>query len=321
MSIESAQTIAITGVNGFVGQHVALELHRHEINVVGISRDAEANPALSGLLIEYYAADLRTQWPDIPKVDAIIHLAGLATVGASFKNPQQYIEGNPAMFDTIAKHYVNQPNAPRVIVVSSGAVYDPNQPMPETESSKLVDISAEDVPPYTISKVLTEQLSDSYKKKGLDCIIARPFNHTGPGQIGDFIIPTLITKLIAEEETDAAIQLNGSITAMRDFTDVRDIARAYRLLATTKREQLLQGVYNVCSGKSISVSELAEQIKNILGKEKVVVKGKLEPTVNTSEIRGDYSALRRDTGWEPTIPIDVTLQDTVKSHMISVNNR
>lgn len=294
--------IVITGVNGFVGGHLAKELFLHNIEVIGIGMDDKASPAAVDYLRSYVKADLSKQWPVRQPVDAIIHLAGLAAVGPSFDSPQKYLDLNSAMLTNMAEYYLGQSQKPRIVAVSSGAIYSSAQPMPLTENSALGFSS-----PYAVSKVLVENQCKYYVNRGLDCVIVRPFNHIGPGQGEGFLVPDVVNQL----RKGSGLRV-GNITTKRDYTDVRDIASAYRLLATSKK--LNQDTYNACSGESTSGEEIVNLIKDAMSKES------LETTIDSSRVRptdppeiyGSSAPLSRDTGWAPRFSLEMTIADIVK---------
>ena len=294
------QRIVITGVNGFVGKHLVRELRNYDIAVIGVGRETEIHPELEGLLESYHQIDLAQDWPEIPNVDAVIHLAGLAAVGPSFDDPQLYININSAMVTHMAEYYLKQKQQPRLIVVSSGAIYDSKQPMPLKESGAIGYNS-----PYAVSKVLVENQCAYYRKRGLDCIIVRPFNHIGPGQLPGFLVPDVIQQLRDKE----AVKV-GNITTKRDYTDVRDIVVAYRLLATVP--VLHYTIYNACSGKSIVGEEIVSTLLKVSGYEEIEVltdESKFRPT-DDMDIFGDNTRLTEDTGWKPEKTLEGTLIDS-----------
>lgn len=297
----SKKKIAVTGVNGFVGKHLVRELHKNNISVVGVGREETTDSEISELLSDYQIVDLTKEWPELDDVDAVIHLAGLAAIGPSFEDPQNYIEVNSSMVTHMAEYYLQIEKKPRLIIVSSGAIYDSSEPMPLTEKSAVGFNS-----PYAVSKVLVESQCAYYRNRGLDCIVVRPFNHIGPGQLGGFLVPDTIEQLHA-----GGSLIVGNIATRRDYTDVRDIARAYYLLATSSG--LTHTTFNACSGKSISGEEIITLLKQLAHKEDVLVEvdhSKIRPT-DPDEIYGDASALKEDTGWEPIIKLQQTLQDAL----------
>lgn len=293
--------ILVTGVNGFVGKHLVRELTLHGYTVVGVGREPQADSQISDLLQDYKVADLTQNWPDTAEPIAVIHLAGLAAVGDSFDHPQDYLSINSSMVTNMAEYYLRRSRKPRLLVISSGAIYGAGQSMPLNEAS-MVDFNS----PYAVSKVLVENQCTYYRKRGLDCVVARPFNHIGPGQLGGFLAPDVIAQL---KEGDHAMV--GNLATKRDYTDVRDVTKAYRLLATTP--QLKHPIYNVCSGISRSGEEIVGAIKTALAKPDAVItvdQSKVRPT-DVAEIYGDAAILKADTGWAPTIPFEVTIEDCI----------
>jgi len=299
--------VIVSGVNGFVGHHVARELHNDGAYVVGIGRDKEVDADIYESVDEYHQADLTKDWPETSKAKAIIHLAGLAAVGPSFNNPQLYYEVNTSIVTNLCENYLKQDYRPRIIIVSSGAVYDSNQPMPINENGK-TDHSS----PYAISKVFNEKQAAFYRSQGLDCVIVRPFNHIGPGQSEGFILPDLYSRLDTLIETNECITA-GNLENRRDYTDVRDIAKAYGKLALAPT--LMHNTYNICSSVSISGKEILNELEEAMNLKKVnckIDKSLIRPT-DPQEIIGDASRLRDELGWEPKISIHQTVVDFVKS--------
>lgn len=298
--------ILITGINGFVGHHLVQELTTSGIEIIGTSREKQPVDSVKDKIAQYHSVDLANEWPSTEEVDAVIHLAGLAAVGPSFDNPQLYINVNSSIVTNLCEHYLKSEKKPRIILVSSGAVYSANQPMPITEDSELSYSS-----PYSISKILNENQATYYRERGLDIVCVRPFNHIGPEQMGGFLVPDLVDKLNQAKVTQQITV--GNLDTKRDYTDVRDVARAYRLLATT--EKLSSTIYNVCSGKSVSGKEILRQLQTITGVTDinvVVDQSKIRPN-DPMNIFGDYSLLHRDTGWQPSIPLVHTLKDAVSN--------
>lgn len=296
--------VVITGINGFVGHHLTHYLAQKNISVIGIGREQSVQPTLKNVVDEYHAADLAKQWPAMQNVDAVIHLAGLAAVGPSFDNPQQYINLNSAMVTNMCEYFLKQDTKPRIIVVSSGAVYDSEQPMPITEDSRIGYTS-----PYAVSKNLTENQCHYYHNRGLECVVVRPFNHIGPRQAPGFILPDFF-KRINEAEANATIEV-GNINTKRDYTDVRDIADAYTRLALAP--ELSHSLYNVCSGKSLSGLEILDMLKKAVGKPEIKfeINPELVRPTDIMDIYGDSSRLREELDWQPTYSIEQTIKDFV----------
>ena len=303
MSRESHHTVAVTGINGFVGKHLARELANHDISVVGIGQEKDVHDDIGNSVDRYYQANLAETWPIKGRVDAIIHLAGLSSVGSSFDRPQDYIDLNSSMVTNMAEYYLRTGAAsPRFVVISSGTVYSPDQDMPLTEDSEF-GVSS----PYVISKLLVENQCAYYRSRGLDFVVMRPFNHIGPGQGPGFLVPDMIEQL---REAGDEIMV-GNIRTRRDYTDVRDVAAAYRNVATA--EKLDHDTYNVCSGKSVEGKDIIDALKKIMGKDHVQIvvdESRVRPTDPSNHV-GDSSQLQADTGWAPKIPLRQTLEDCV----------
>jgi GDP-4-dehydro-6-deoxy-D-mannose reductase len=306
------QRILVTGINGFVGKHLVRELHTQNIAVIGTA-SSKPDPEIADLLEGFVAVNLTDQESvsqlDFSNIDAVIHLAALAHQGLSFEHPRKFIDENSAMiihlFETAL---VQKPQSyPRFIMVSSGAVYESGQPMPITEDSRVTHGS-----PYAISKLLGEMLGDYYQKRGIDSIVVRPFNHTGPGQGPGFLLPDMV-KQLATLGPDGVLKV-GNIKTRRDYTDVRDVVRAYIALATAP--EIKNRLYNVCSGASRSGEEIIAAIAKALHGENATPKTEIDQSRirpnDPLEIYGSTARLQTDTGWRTTIPFDQTVRDYVE---------
>ncbi len=310
-NLRDMQTVLVTGVNGFVGEHLVKELTDQSYSVIGVGREANAQLGITDLLLQYVSCDLinETQVSQLPlaKADAIINLAGLAQVGASFKDPEAYQHVNVAVLTVIGGELLRQGLSPRVVAISTGAVYQASQPLPLTEDSELIREGS----PYALSKVAMEMATKSLQNKGLDCIIARPFNHLGPGQGRGFLLPDLYAQIVAAKKTGQPIK-TGNLKTKRDYTDVRDVVKAYVQLAIS--ETLRQRTYNVCSGKSVSGETILNLLLEITNSTKQVQMEQdpalLRPN-DPIDIYGSYQRLKTETGWQPTIAIKKTIQDFI----------
>ena len=158
-----------------------------------------------------------------------------------------------------------------------------------------------------------EELSLKYREEGLDCVVARPFNHIGPGQLPGFILPDLYQKA-SEAKANNSSSINvGNLTTRRDYTDVRDVAKAYVRLATA--ETLNHGIYNVCSGRSVSGEEILTMLLEEMNAKDISpqVDDSLFRPSDAQELFGDSSRLMQDTGWSPSINISRTIADFVST--------
>ena len=306
--------VLITGVNGFVGKHLARELIGRGCSVVGVGRDDIPSQEIKEILDNYLPLDLTDHKAvssiDTKQIDAVVSLAGLAKVGESFDDPNFYMKTNVEVLSILGSKLVAENSRARVIAVSTGAVYSSSQPMPLTEQSTLVKESS----PYVLSKLQMEESSKELRKRGLDCVIARPFNHTGPGQEPGFLLPDLYQKLLAAEVSNSPIKV-GNLDTRRDYTDVRDVVKAYANLALAP--SLNFDLYNICSGQSIPGRKILDWLQAAMGVSlETVVDEKLIRLTDPLEIFGDNHRLAEDTGWKPIIPINKTIVDFVKSYPV-----
>jgi GDP-4-dehydro-6-deoxy-D-mannose reductase len=292
-------TVLVTGVNGFVGTHLVRELANNNIKVIGIGRENTPSTEIASVLKDYHQADLTNIWPKTDTFISVLHLAGLADVGSSFNSPQKYIEVNSSIMTNLGEYCIDNNKKARIIAISSGAVYSSKANMPLIESSEVSFNS-----PYSVSKILLENQAAYYRSRGLDCVIVRPFNHIGPGQGAGFLIPDLLDQLNAR----GSVVKVGNLKTKRDYTDVRDVARAYRLLATAPK--LDHELYNVCSGRAVAGDEILSLLQKLTGNKKPVEidEDKIRPT-DAEIIYGSFERLKNDTGWIPEIPLEQTLGD------------
>jgi GDP-4-dehydro-6-deoxy-D-mannose reductase len=222
------EKVIVTGVGGFVGHHLTESLVGAGYGVIGVSREAAPDEELQTQLSQYIQCDL-SDYASVKKLPlthakAVINLAGLAAVGPSFDNPDLYMNVNTAVLDTICRASIEQKaSSLRIVAISSGAVYSSRQPLPLKEGSALDPDSS----PYAKSKIAMESLALQYRHQGVDCVVARPFNHIGPGQTEGFLLPDLYKK-IKSAQVNGGELLVGNLTTKRDYTDVRDVARVYR---------------------------------------------------------------------------------------------
>jgi GDP-4-dehydro-6-deoxy-D-mannose reductase len=301
--------VAITGVTGFVGPHVVRELVGAGHEVIGVSDVGDGD-----LGVAFVPCDLTRAWPEeLDGVDAVVHLAGLSAVGPSFSAPQHYVETNSAMVTTMCEALVSAGSTARVLVVSSGAVYDAFQPHPIAESGAVATNS-----PYVVSKLLVENFASYYGGRGLDVVVARPFNHIGPGQKDGFLLPDLVTEATSASAEGRAMRV-GDLSTSRDYTDVRDVARAYRLLleAELGNDFAAHRVFNICSGRARSGNELCELALGELGLadlRRSVDESRIRPN-DPRSITGAHDRLTAVTGWAPEHRIEDTVHDYVTERL------
>lgn len=299
--------ILVTGANGFVGQHLLTELTGSGYEVVAIGGHQVADiEAPKG--VEYRTLDLMN--PDevntinFKEIEGVIHLAGMAAVGPSFDQPMTYINVNIGIEVNLFEAALKQAARPRFIIISSGTLYDPTAPQPLTEQSKVLPNS-----PYAVSKLGQEQMAKYYVSRGFECVIARPFNHIGPGQNLGFIVPDFAKQIVDIENGVQEEILVGNLDAQRDYTDVRDIVRAYRFLLEKGKSG---EVYNICSGKPLSGHQILEGLLAAANAQHPVKQdpGRMRPS-DIPVLSGNSDKLKQDTGWRPEIDLATTLTDVI----------
>jgi GDP-4-dehydro-6-deoxy-D-mannose reductase len=287
----------VTGGLGFVGRHLVAHLRSCGDDVVTV--DHHGDPSVDITAGEGVARAIASAAPD-----AVYHLAGWADVGGSWSDPLGALRANAEGTLNVLRA-CEQAGVSRVLAVASADIYGVVTPaeLPLTELSPLRPTS-----PYAASKVAADALAlQAFLGHGLEAIRVRPFNHIGPGQSEQFVAPALAAR-IARAERDGVDEIPvGNLTARRDFTDVRDVVRAYRLLVDRGEPG---EDYNLCSGRDISIQEVADHLVD--GARRPV---RLAPDpallrpVDLPVLRGDASRLRDATGWVPEIPIETSLSD------------
>ena len=234
------------------------------------------------------------------------HLAARAHVGESWREPAAYLRDNTAMTLNLLEAVRAEAPEAAVVVVGSSELYGPPASLPVDESAPLRPQN-----PYAVSKAGADLLAGFFADAhGLRIVRPRAFNHAGPGQEPIYAIASFSRQIAAGIVAgDATVRVvTGNPDARRDYTDVRDVVRAYRELGDAAEP----GVYNVCSGRPASAAELLEALGRVTGVEiDHVVDDSLRRANEVMEVRGSYDRLRAATGWEPQIPLEQTLADTV----------
>ncbi len=286
----------ITGAGGFVGHHLQQHLIDSGDDPIPTDRSTDGLDILDApALIERFKA---------VKPEVIYHLAGASDVGGSWQTPQATFRAN-AEGTLNVLWAARQADVERILTVGSADVYGKVQPedLPLTEESPLSPVS-----PYAASKVSADTVAQqAHLGFGQSVVRTRPFNHLGPGQSTRFVAPALAERIARNEVTGDGVLKVGNLSPRRDFTDVRDVVRAYRFLMEGGESG---EVYNVCSGKAIAIEELANQLLEMASTDQVLAPDpELARPVDIPVLLGDSSKLRTHTGWEPQIPLSQTLED------------
>ncbi len=239
--------------------------------------------------------------------EVVYHLAALSSVGRSWEDPAETMEDNVATAVNVLEAVRAEAPAARLVWVSTCEFYGAADVLPIVE-----DAPARPGNPYAVSKTAGDLLACVYADAhGMHVVRARPFNHAGPGQLSIFIASSL-ARQAAEARRSGVRSLRivtGNPDTRRDFTDVRDIVRAYRLLA----ERAPAGVYNVSSGASISAAEQVRLVADLIAP--IEVEHEVDPArVRAHEVmdlRGSHERLTAATGWQPEIPFSQTMSDMI----------
>jgi len=292
--------VLVTGASGFAGRHVLAALTAAGHEPAGLGGPHDPPPALDLLdagAVRQIVAEARP--------DALIHLAGQAFVPPSIADPLATLAVNATGTAHVLEAVRAAGRPIRTLVVSSAEVYGKQRPerMPLDES---VPLRPEN--PYAASKVAAETYAEVWARLyALDVVVARPFNHIGPGQDARFVVPSFARQL-AEIAVGAPPLLSvGNLSAQRDFLDVRDVAGAYVALLANGRSG---SVYNVCSGHAVAIQEVLRQLITIA---RVPVEIRDDPErLRPSDIPvlcGDATKLRAETGWTPQYTLAASLRD------------
>jgi GDP-4-dehydro-6-deoxy-D-mannose reductase len=286
----------VTGGGGFVGQHLVRHLEACGDEVTATDRSTGGCDILDApALLDTF----RRVRPEV-----VYHLAGASDVGGSWQTPQATFRAN-AEGTLNVLWAAREAGCERVLTVGSADVYGKvtADDLPIRE-----DLPLRPVSPYAASKCAADHVAlQAFLGYDQQVIRARPFNHLGPGQTDRFVAPALAGRVARNELRGDEVVMVGNLSPKRDFTDVRDVVRSYRLMV---EHGTAGAVYNVCSGTAIAVQELAEQFISMA---KIPMRLEADPDlqrpVDIPVLLGDSSRLRADTGWEPQIPLAQTLQD------------
>jgi len=304
----------ITGAGGFVGGHLCAYLLAHtdwRLTGTVYPHPVEEQPSNSCLRLKF--ANLCEPESvqalfDEARPDYIFHLAAQSFVPTAFADPWDTLRNNIRSELNLLEGVRRSGREVRVLVIGSNEEYGAPQPgeLPQTEDSPLRPNN-----PYAVSKVGQDFLGlQYYLAYGVPVVRVRPFNHTGPGQSPRFVVPAFASQIARiEAGQQEPVMKVGNLKAARDFSDVRDIVRAYHLAAT-------QGepgeVYNLASGQAQSIRGLLDMLLSYSSAEIHVERDpdRYRP-VDVPEVYGDTEKFRRLTGWEPQISFEQTLKDTL----------
>jgi GDP-4-dehydro-6-deoxy-D-mannose reductase len=310
----------VTGLDGFVGQWLARDLLGAGVELAGGSRVVapsysiltpdEAN-AIAWSCFELHDQAALEKAIRACRPDAVYHLAAQAFVGESLSSPMSTFETNVLGTARVLEAVKNASPEAFVLYVGSADAYGPVSPsdLPLRESAPLAPTN-----PYGASKAAAEAIVVQYARAGmLRTAATRSFNHTGPGQRPLFAVSGFAKQIayITRGQQPPVLRV-GNLDARRDYSDVRDVVRAYRLIADAGSSG---SVYNVCAGKSVAMREIVDELIGIAG---IHVSIEVDPArmrpSDTPDLVGDNTSLTTDTGWRPTISLAQTLRDVYAWH-------
>lgn len=310
MNVGAGRLALVTGAAGFAGRHLIRELEReHGWSVIGLSRHAEQlSDRTRSIACDLLDKALVRRVLERHRPDAIYHLAAQSYVPKAVADPGPTLTNNIIGHVNLLEGCLAAGLRPRILVVSSSEIYGPPEAgdLPVREDHALKPVN-----PYAVSKATQDLLGYQYFVSAeLDIVRARPFNHCGPGQSDRFVVSGF-ARQIAEAERGRVEPtiLVGNLDVQRDFLDVRDVVRAYRMLVNDG----VGGVaYNIASGVPRRIGSLLEQL---------VALARIDLDVRADRARarasdlplvyGDAGRLRETTGWEPEIAIEASLEDTL----------
>lgn len=300
--------ILITGAGGFVGRYLTRHLLqcRDEVLATDLRADNSA-PECPVQELDVCSPDDVTRVLSGFKPDVVFHLAGMTFVPDAEGNFEGALKANVLGTNSIFRMAYLLERPCTIVFISSAEVYGKVDPkdLPITEETPVTPTNN-----YSLSKAFAELVANRYgRAKSPRCLIMRPFNHIGPGQSPRFVASAFASQLarIAKGKAPPAVKV-GNLEAQRDFSDVRDIVRAYRMAAERG-----SGIYNLCSGKPVAISSILDQLIAVSGLNVQVVQDPERmrgPEVPV--LYGSFEKAGRELGWTPEYALQDTLRDLYK---------
>jgi GDP-4-dehydro-6-deoxy-D-mannose reductase len=293
-----ADRILVTGSGGFAGSHLLAELGGEGIPLEADVTDAQALADAIGSVS--------------PR--GVVHLAAYSSVADSWGTAGEVWRVNVlGTLNVLEATSVAAPQA-RVLVASTGEVYGQAERTPTPETEPVSPVS-----PYAASKAAAELACAQAAHDGLDVVVARAFQHEGPGRDERFAVGSWTAQLARLEESGGGTLLVGDLSAQRDITDVRDVCRAYRLLLDPA---VATGTYNVASGRTVSMQEVLDMLLRLATCRVEVERDPARSRRADLPLAwGDPTKLAAATGWCPAIPLERTLSDTLEAARGAVGER
>jgi GDP-4-dehydro-6-deoxy-D-mannose reductase len=308
----------VTGADGFVGRHLVRRLVETGHTVTAGCRPGGA--PLDRWLGERWRGAVQVRAMELtdsssvdeavtPPIDAVVHLAAIASTGEARRDPVGAwivnAAGTARVVDAAARLRASGSADPLLLLVSTAEVYGQGKAAARRESDPLLPQS-----PYAASKAGAEFAGlEAWRRTGLRVLIARPFPHTGVGQLSQYVVPAFVERLRAAKATGATQVPTGNLEPVRDLLDVRDVAEAYLgLLAHGSPGE----AYNISRGDGVTLRQLFQQLAGLMGiRAEPIPDPSLVRTADIPHLVGDSTKLRKATGWSPTVSLEQTLREMV----------
>jgi GDP-4-dehydro-6-deoxy-D-mannose reductase len=301
--------VLVTGASGFAGGYLARACAEAGEVVLGVSRSGRvADGAGEGRAVDLTDDHAVRETVRGFRPEVVYHLAALSSVGKSWQEPGRTVQDNVASATNVLEAVRLEARSARLVWVSSCEVYGVPERLPIPENARMNPAN-----PYAVSKCAGDLLAKVYADAfGMDVLRVRPFNHAGPGQLPMFIMSSLAQQGAQARHSgaDHVRVVTGNPATRRDFTDVRDVARAYRLLAAHAKP----GAYNVSSGRSVSAAEQVALLAELLAP--IEVEQVTDPArvrrYEVMDLCGANDRITAATGWRPEIPLRQTMHDALE---------
>lgn len=303
-------SLLITGGSGFVGSHL-LEylLSQGYSNITSTDRSApQSTMGITALSVDLSNKAETAACFEACKPDYIINLASIASVGDSFEQAEKMMSVNTSiMLSVLEAMRAITPHA-RLLQVSSAAVYGlvtGEKAASQDEHSPILPVN-----PYAVSKITQELLAGAYARSyKLDIVYARPFNHVGERQTTAFALPAFAEQIVAVERGVKDAVTVGNLSAVRDFTDVKDVVRAYEILL---QKGVSGEVYNIGSGRGYTLEEVLQKLVALSTVfPRVIVDSNLVRPLDIPVSIADNGKIS-GLGWSPTIQLDDTVHRIIE---------
>jgi NAD dependent epimerase/dehydratase len=310
----TGKSVLVTGAGGFIGSHVTERLVELGSEVTAFLRYTSDkrlgfistfdNAIKEKIKIEFGdILDPKTMQKCLQGIDVVFHLAASISVPYSFNKPSEVIEVNSKGTLNILTAAKDN-NVSRILTTSSSEVYGTAKFIPITEEHPLQGQS-----PYAASKIAGDKYTESfYRAYSLPVTIVRPFNTYGPRQSARAVIPTIITQALTQNKINL-----GSLNPRRDFVYVKDTVDGFIKIAEAG-EKTYGEVFNLATGKDISIGEAAELVKKILKKDiRIIIdEQRIRPeNAEVNRLCGDATKAKKLAGWEPKTSLENGLIETI----------